>query len=325
MADAKIACPKCYSTFKVPSNAVGVEGRKLKCSNCGNVWHAMQSELLHFVEDLLKSEVKDGDWLVERPNQIEKNEIVKKEEGSANAEDPLFVEKLLNVPTDEEKSDKLATDKFEDAANDILEKILSDQNLENIEDEAEEESDNNVSDEDFEGLIGRLQTNQPQAAIKIKQPFYYNAYFLSAANSVCFLLMVFLLLIASRDSLIKSVPASGALYRLIGYNTTENLQLADVSFANEKVGGKQRYLIKGFIINKAKNASLVPVIRARLFDKYGDTVSEWRLGDDSKQMSEYNIPAKGEKAFSLKLPASVGGDLLVAVDIGSSLELDFRK
>jgi predicted Zn finger-like uncharacterized protein len=320
MADAKIACPKCHSTFKVPSNAVGAEGRKLKCSNCGNVWHAMQSELLHFVENLLKSDVKSDDWLVEKPTDEKKDEISK-------SDDPLFVEKLLNVANDDENDSSKTTDKFEDAANDILEKILAEQTSEVVayEDETEEASQDNENDEDFEGLLGRLQTNNPQVSLKPKQPFYFNSYFLAATNSVCLLLFGFLLLVSMRDSLLQSVPASGAIYRLIGYNTTENLQLADVSFASDKMGGKQRYIVKGFIVNNSKTASLVPVIRARLFDKYGDNISEWRLGDDSKQMSQYNIPAKGEKAFSLKLPASSSSDLLLAIDIGSSLELDFRK
>lgn len=36
-----LTCPNCSSKFKVPDNALGTEGRKVKCSKCEHRWHAM--------------------------------------------------------------------------------------------------------------------------------------------------------------------------------------------------------------------------------------------------------------------------------------------
>lgn len=34
-----ICCPECNAKFAVPDDAIGVEGRKVKCAKCGNKWH----------------------------------------------------------------------------------------------------------------------------------------------------------------------------------------------------------------------------------------------------------------------------------------------
>jgi hypothetical protein len=83
--------------------------------------------------------------------------------------------------------------------------------------------------------------------------------------------------------------------------------------------------VKGKIINKAKHASLVPTIRARIFDKRGDVMGEWELASDGKNNSEHVIPMLGEKTFSLKLPAKGDSAVVLAVDIGSNMELALRK
>ncbi len=34
-----ISCPNCSSTFAVPAKALGENGKKVKCSKCGHMWH----------------------------------------------------------------------------------------------------------------------------------------------------------------------------------------------------------------------------------------------------------------------------------------------
>jgi predicted Zn finger-like uncharacterized protein len=36
-----LTCPSCDSKFRVKDDAIGASGRKVKCRNCGHVWHAM--------------------------------------------------------------------------------------------------------------------------------------------------------------------------------------------------------------------------------------------------------------------------------------------
>ncbi len=35
-----VVCPKCRTCFKVPKEALGTEGRKLRCAKCGHIWFA---------------------------------------------------------------------------------------------------------------------------------------------------------------------------------------------------------------------------------------------------------------------------------------------
>jgi len=34
-----ISCPECETSFNIPNNALGENGRKVKCSKCSHVWH----------------------------------------------------------------------------------------------------------------------------------------------------------------------------------------------------------------------------------------------------------------------------------------------
>jgi predicted Zn finger-like uncharacterized protein len=36
-----LSCPACETRFKVPANALGEAGRKVRCANCGDSWHQM--------------------------------------------------------------------------------------------------------------------------------------------------------------------------------------------------------------------------------------------------------------------------------------------
>jgi predicted Zn finger-like uncharacterized protein len=36
-----LSCPACQTRFKVPANALGEAGRKVRCANCGDSWHQM--------------------------------------------------------------------------------------------------------------------------------------------------------------------------------------------------------------------------------------------------------------------------------------------
>lgn len=39
--DMLLSCPDCTTSYQIPDDAVGSSGRKVKCQNCGHVWHAM--------------------------------------------------------------------------------------------------------------------------------------------------------------------------------------------------------------------------------------------------------------------------------------------
>ncbi|MBO6506401.1 MAG: zinc-ribbon domain-containing protein [Kordiimonadaceae bacterium] len=41
-----LVCPSCDAKFKVPDNAIPPEGRKVRCANCGNAWHATKADEL---------------------------------------------------------------------------------------------------------------------------------------------------------------------------------------------------------------------------------------------------------------------------------------
>lgn len=53
-----IACPKCSSGFFVAPTQIGATGRRVKCSKCKNVWHAMLPTAIQ-VEKVTFKQVKE--------------------------------------------------------------------------------------------------------------------------------------------------------------------------------------------------------------------------------------------------------------------------
>jgi len=49
----EITCPNCTTRFAVPENAVGPNGRKVRCSHCNHVWHATPEDLTEFTPEPL--------------------------------------------------------------------------------------------------------------------------------------------------------------------------------------------------------------------------------------------------------------------------------
>lgn len=37
----KITCPNCTTSYQVPDDYIGTEGRSVRCANCGDTWHAV--------------------------------------------------------------------------------------------------------------------------------------------------------------------------------------------------------------------------------------------------------------------------------------------
>lgn len=50
----KITCPSCSTSYELPHNSIGAEGRKVKCATCGSKWLA-KAESIKTVDPLLDS------------------------------------------------------------------------------------------------------------------------------------------------------------------------------------------------------------------------------------------------------------------------------
>lgn len=40
-----ISCPSCQASFRVDTARIGPDGKKVRCSKCGNVWHALPDRI----------------------------------------------------------------------------------------------------------------------------------------------------------------------------------------------------------------------------------------------------------------------------------------
>lgn len=95
-----LSCPNCYSQFNVDDDAIGVEGRKVKCSSCKEVWF----------------QDPDPDWLAEKlAEQTERleeqlSQDISSEDTSLSetnvVSDELLSEELSDIQSDDSNGNK---------------------------------------------------------------------------------------------------------------------------------------------------------------------------------------------------------------------------
>ena len=63
----KITCPNCTTSYQVPDDYIGAEGRSVRCANCGETWHAEQPGVEQDIEGEFDASQDDIDALFDSP------------------------------------------------------------------------------------------------------------------------------------------------------------------------------------------------------------------------------------------------------------------
>lgn len=285
-----IYCPKCNVGYEIDEQLIKNRSRKLKCSNCGDI----------FVADELSFEFENSE-----------NNVISEEDAlnmlhiamTDSNENQDFSEKITELTYEQKNSDA-------ENENNEAQKIEIDETEENTRQQNEKTTENEDEDSiDLESIFERLSEHTEHLMAQEKKLPFYEKLWLQMKNILGFhfkirwryvvaFIMVFVVLslFNNRYQIVREVPFMNSLYKAFGINAKipgEGLEFQNISwefFDDESV----RLEIKGFIFNKTEKNVELPVVHIEILDK--DTALLQSL---NREVDENEVEARAKMPLDL--------------------------
>ncbi|MBA5778590.1 zinc-ribbon domain-containing protein [Stappia sp. F7233] len=278
----KITCPSCSTSYDVRADALGPSGRSVKCTRCGNRWHAVAEEP---AETFAKGNASKDDA------RTAKFDPTEEENGLPGPED--WGEEVADgMDDDDVASDTKSARDIVNATEMALRPADPPEGPEEPDGSAQAQPD---KPKDIESLARRPRIrirrrkrdkNQPSllAGLKTKAKRFKVQRVVGA--------MVFLLAIALgafayslRTEIVARVPDLAGLYQLAGLEVNlRGLEFKDLRTFREVEAGTVVLVIEGTIENPGKKASYVPAVRLALRSEDAQEIYAWIVEPKVRQL-----------------------------------------
>jgi predicted Zn finger-like uncharacterized protein len=274
----KIKCPDCSTSYEIKVEALGPEGRSVKCAKCGNRW---------FVS----------------PDDDEEGEVAfnaKTDDGTGSpslAEDPEQDEAEWAADAEEETFDAEADDEDDPPAAAIPEPVAARAASDEAKFTADLKEDalsaGPENKADIESLANRpkiivnpnkFRRDQIGAILNWLVRRNYRRIggiaLFGAAIGVC---VMFVLM---RDTLVKQSPDLASLYRMIGFEVNlRGLEFRNLRTFTEVEDGKKVLVVEGSIRNLLDDLNSVPAVRLSIRSADMQEVYAWTVEPRTKTLN----------------------------------------
>lgn len=278
-----INCPKCDVSYAIDATVIPEEGRKLRCTNCGEVFlctpNDLESPTKLIVNEPAEKVLHEGQHLEEAAE--EQKETFSEPDQEALAEETSIGESDLGNPSPLEIQD-------------IFQR-LSEQN-ERISQQEKEMS-----------ALRKCCIGLRKACGWDSRGMRWSVYFLLLA-------IILLSLYYSRIQIVRVFPQAKAAYDYLGIQSTipgEGLVFSNISRREFEDDYVRQMEIKGFIDNKTNHIIKIPELHLEIMDKNAEIIQT--LG--SKIPAE-TIAPRGREAFSItvKQPSPLSKYILLTFE-----------
>jgi predicted Zn finger-like uncharacterized protein len=280
-----LTCPECSSRFVLPDEALGEDGRKVKCSACGHVWFQSPHEA---------PEVEDEPPAAEDVASDEGEESGDDAATDAGEEEPVIDSDALRHEVEEILEEP-------DEGGEALDAGLAEPDLDNIE----------------PGKQGREEGESEDELEAMNAEVTKKAYGYAAAAGVFVLTFLFFLIL--HGGLSQVWRGSQSVYGWFGFETNipaEQLVFGGVDIEMEEGDKSDTIKISGKIMNLGDDNIYVPPVVALMRDENGAVLASWPVSIEKGKIeghgsaafkSEYNGDAKG--AVDVQLRFTLEGDM----------------
>lgn len=356
----QLSCPSCQATFRVPEGAIPPSGRVVRCAKCKHEWHATIAPALTEVENLLRyntpamdNETQDAaapNWatMPQAADDELSNDPRFAASAMAAAHDDVGqqaahdFERSPEAPEVEEVEYKVTEEEMAAFAGLVSQEELdaipttSNSALEALTGETLEEMP------DFDAVLASLETaEEDTVAIPKLRPFKKNqkpltdnvvatkellfprlTKHIAYATAALLLAGISLTFLAGYVTIRHNAPALDKVYKMLGYASSEGVELVDMKMEKTQLPGKTTYDISGAILNRAGRSVPVPAVRIRLVDKDNNTLRQWDFSQEKMMKPNESIPFNAPKLRALG--GTEDSAYAFIVDIGNGLEMRFR-
>ena len=294
-----LVCPTCESKFNVPDGAIPPQGRKVRCVQCKNSWHATKAnELKPPVRP--QPIVRPAMQPIPEPPVIDagaaakaaaiRRAVVEDEAPPAPALDDDLYDEGIKPDVQDDGHETTDDHRFDDPEADVSEDHLAD-----IDDD-DFESDY-LDDEDEDDILARrrreLRRDSERRSSSHKRKLLTAGWILL----LVFWLIVLFVPIFMKDTLTAAFPGTNQLYEFFsgedyadrflpeeGETLTPPITETEVYVTAklhgdrtrvETVDGKQQLVIRGFVENTGNRAANVPLVEISVKDRRGVVIEQW--------------------------------------------------
>lgn len=234
----KISCPSCHTCYDIELGLIPAEGKKLRCSKCGEVWLCTHRDIR--VPDIFET--------TEEQKASEKKQETAPQNVIANPEDKIIA---TQAPTAEKKPDET---EMPDITVDEMSRIFS--RLKNEKDK--------VSD------AVNKQPPLKKAFPRIKKLLGWHSRFTIGLEIMTILVIIALALFAKRFEIVRMFPAGNSFYEAMGIQAQvvgKGLAFENVIRSTVDTPQKNTMNIKGFIRNTTDEKINMPEILIEIMDR----------------------------------------------------------
>ncbi len=270
-----LTCPKCDSRFVLPDQVLGEEGKRVKCSACGEVWFQKP-------QDTASEAVQESS-----------QEKIPEETGEQDEGAGSFGAMLAKV---QEETEGPEPEEMPEISEEINESSVV-------------HEDEGIDDHMPEGEAGE-HDSIPEGIIPGESPVSPDEESSSGENKgrksgriagyLAAIVVFFLMgggLLMLHDSVVNAWPASQSFYRWFGYEMAvpgQGLVFDSITAKIDTADSKgEKIVVRGKVLNLTSEPKDVPHIEASLRDDNGKIIAHWIIIPVANQ-----LPAEGETEFS---------------------------
>lgn len=278
----KITCPDCSTSYEIKAEALGSEGRSVKCAKCGNRWfvssdveegkvdfEAAEEPGIAAAKEDVDEAAEEADWTADAEEDTGAAALEEDADGpDADEDDPLDIAPPSPAPVPPPTSDE---GKF-------------------AEDLREEEE---TGAEDIESLAKRPKIivnpnkfRRDHISAVINWLFRRNFRRLGGLALFSFALVACILFVLMRDNIVKQSPDLASLFQMIGFDVNlRGLEFRNLRTFTEVEDGNRVLVVEGSIRNILDETNVVPAIRLAIRSGDLQEVYAWTVEPRTRSLN----------------------------------------
>ena len=263
----KIKCPDCSTSYDIKPEALGPEGRSVKCARCGNRWFVSPKQE---EDEDLRIDEDEAAWTQDEQDEAEASETFETDDyGGADDVDEV------DDHEDDAPPAPAKTSKTQNAPS----KAVADE-----EDEPAERPADIESQAKRPKIIvnpNKFKRNRISAIFK----WILRRNFRRIGGITLFLAAIGLcgVLVLLRDSIVKQAPDLASLFETIGMEVNlRGLEFRDLRTFHEMDAGKEVLVVEGSIRNITENSTPVPAVRLSIRGSDLQEIYAWTVEPRTK-------------------------------------------
>lgn len=293
----KITCPSCQNTYQLADGTLGATGRKVRCTNCGTVWHALPGSDESF--DAGPDPIEAAAARFREPSVDEWKAALSDGDGPSEAAPETAA--ADDAPPDETVSGGGTVVPFRPREADGAAEAAETADAQASAPEPKAETTLEADPPGFEPQKRKAKT-QKQKRKPLARPAArsrFNAATFAIAGAATFALFVLVGAFVGREQVVRVFPDFASLYEVVGLHVNlRGLDFSDVITQREMDGGTPVLVIEGMITNVAKEQRPVPSLRFALMSAAEREVYAWTMEPPKPRLEP------GEQLrFKSRLPA----------------------